>query len=465
MARLEIGDQKVLEVLNDIKSSQSQINWGVFGYVPRTSSLQVVSSGEGGWNEMIEEMSDGKVLFGYASFKVSEVFKYVFLVWCSEGVSAMAKGTFQRHTGDFENFLKSNGFGYHVQINARNENDLEEKDVVEKLNRARGANFVQAKTSVQMKQAPQRALRDDRASFWGKQSEVDKNVANQMSAHNKAKEESLLRTREAEAQRISNQANRLNQEVNAKRESEVANRRAEQETRTNVEKAKWESQSKNLQNQVENKYNSAARAEYGTAMKSSAPAPAHNTYQAPQYDDYNTQSTTSTKTAVNIPSGAAGNLRNKFEQLAQAPAQPAVPSKPVAPAAKKAAPPPPAARVPEPVYTPEPEPEPEQYYDDSHHQDYQQEQHEQQYEQQQQDDYYQEEQHQQYEDQGYDTGNGNQYPLAKAVYDYAGEEGDLSFNEGDIISVIDTSDPGGWWQGELNGAVGVFPSNFVEMIQ
>jgi len=49
--------------------------------------------------------------------------------------------------------------------------------------------------------------------------------------------------------------------------------------------------------------------------------------------------------------------------------------------------------------------------------------------------------------------------------DYTGEnEGDLSFNEGDTIDVLDQSDSSGWWQGSLNGAVGFFPSNFVEQI-
>jgi len=51
------------------------------------------------------------------------------------------------------------------------------------------------------------------------------------------------------------------------------------------------------------------------------------------------------------------------------------------------------------------------------------------------------------------------------MFDYAAaQEGDLSFNEGDVINLIDTSDPSGWWVGELNGNQGIFPSNFVEMI-
>jgi len=49
------------------------------------------------------------------------------------------------------------------------------------------------------------------------------------------------------------------------------------------------------------------------------------------------------------------------------------------------------------------------------------------------------------------------------LYDYDGEnEGDLPFKEGDLITVLDRSDPSGWWQGELNGVTGYFPSNFVQ---
>jgi Variant SH3 domain len=50
-----------------------------------------------------------------------------------------------------------------------------------------------------------------------------------------------------------------------------------------------------------------------------------------------------------------------------------------------------------------------------------------------------------------------------ALYDYAGEnDGDLVFSEGDVITLLDTSDPEGWWQGDLNGTTGYFPNNYVE---
>ena len=48
-----------------------------------------------------------------------------------------------------------------------------------------------------------------------------------------------------------------------------------------------------------------------------------------------------------------------------------------------------------------------------------------------------------------------------ALYDYdATEPGELTFKEGDVITVFDNS--GDWWTGELNGVKGVFPSNYVQ---
>ena len=43
----------------------------------------------------------------------------------------------------------------------------------------------------------------------------------------------------------------------------------------------------------------------------------------------------------------------------------------------------------------------------------------------------------------------------------AEEEGELSFNEGDRIEVI-RKDPSGWWEGRLNGVVGLFPENYTQ---
>uniref|UniRef100_A0A8C9U095 Intersectin-1 n=1 Tax=Scleropages formosus TaxID=113540 RepID=A0A8C9U095_SCLFO len=49
------------------------------------------------------------------------------------------------------------------------------------------------------------------------------------------------------------------------------------------------------------------------------------------------------------------------------------------------------------------------------------------------------------------------------MYDYTAQNDDeLAFSKGQIINVLSKEDPD-WWKGELNGAVGLFPSNYVKL--
>ena len=57
---------------------------------------------------------------------------------------------------------------------------------------------------------------------------------------------------------------------------------------------------------------------------------------------------------------------------------------------------------------------------------------------------------------------------ARALYDYdATCEEELSFQEGQLIRILRKNENGvddGWWEGEVNSTVGVFPSLVVEEI-
>lgn len=49
------------------------------------------------------------------------------------------------------------------------------------------------------------------------------------------------------------------------------------------------------------------------------------------------------------------------------------------------------------------------------------------------------------------------------MYDYiANNEDELSFSKGQLINVLNKDDVD-WWQGEINGTSGLFPSNYVKM--
>jgi hypothetical protein len=58
--------------------------------------------------------------------------------------------------------------------------------------------------------------------------------------------------------------------------------------------------------------------------------------------------------------------------------------------------------------------------------------------------------------------SGNvQAEFVTALYDYAGQEGDLSFREGDRIRIVKkTGSSEDWWEGEVGGVRGQFPANY-----
>lgn len=54
----------------------------------------------------------------------------------------------------------------------------------------------------------------------------------------------------------------------------------------------------------------------------------------------------------------------------------------------------------------------------------------------------------------------NQSHKLIALYDFAARvSNELSFKEGDVVTLIDKH-PSGMWKGELNGVIGLFPNNY-----
>lgn len=65
------------------------------------------------------------------------------------------------------------------------------------------------------------------------------------------------------------------------------------------------------------------------------------------------------------------------------------------------------------------------------------------------------------------TNNGGRMAISTAVaqWDYkANEINEISFNQGDLIEVLDNANKD-WWEGRINGNVGYFPSNYVKITQ
>ena len=56
---------------------------------------------------------------------------------------------------------------------------------------------------------------------------------------------------------------------------------------------------------------------------------------------------------------------------------------------------------------------------------------------------------------------------ARVVFTYTAENPDeLSIQVGEVVNVLEKKlEDVGWWKGELNGKIGVFPDNFVELLR
>ncbi|KAH0623216.1 hypothetical protein JD844_031282 [Phrynosoma platyrhinos] len=88
---------------------------------------------------MIEELNSGKVMYAFCRVTApnSGLPKYVLINWFGEGVNDVRKGACANHVSSVANFLK----GAHVTINARAEEDVEPEAIMEKVAKASGANY------------------------------------------------------------------------------------------------------------------------------------------------------------------------------------------------------------------------------------------------------------------------------------------------------------------------------------
>lgn len=105
----------------------------------KESILKVTSKGEGELEELIEEFNEGRVQFAFLKIKDpnSGLPKYALIAWCGGGVPERTKGYFTSHLNAVSKVLH----GYHVQITARSDTDLEPANILQKIADASGSKY------------------------------------------------------------------------------------------------------------------------------------------------------------------------------------------------------------------------------------------------------------------------------------------------------------------------------------
>ncbi|TDZ12730.1 Drebrin-like protein B [Colletotrichum spinosum] len=105
----------------------------------KESVLKVESTGDGELSDLIEDFNEGRIQFAFVKVKDpnSGLPKHALIAWCGGGVPERTKGYFTTHTAAVSKILH----GYHVQITARSDSDLEPESVMRKIADASGAKY------------------------------------------------------------------------------------------------------------------------------------------------------------------------------------------------------------------------------------------------------------------------------------------------------------------------------------
>ncbi|XP_050839073.1 drebrin-like protein isoform X1 [Serinus canaria] len=450
------------EAYGSVVAAGSRTDWALFTYEGNSNDLRVAGSGEGGLEEMVEELNSGKVMYGFCRVKDpnSGLPKYVLVNWTGEGVNDVRKGACANHVSTVANFLK----GAHVTINARAEEDVEPELIMEKVAKASGANYSFHKESSKFQdsgpQAPVGSVyqktnamseikRVNKDNFWAK---AEKDEENRRLEERRRAEEERSRLEQERRQRELREAAGREQLFKARASEIEAQKRLQQQQEA-------ESRDREQQQWTE-------RAEEGEARRGVR----------------RSQSVEKAQEAATLIAQRAVNPRDIFKQRERAgpgdtglPAQPgklrspflqqelnSVPS-PASPSREvwgspPASPGPAAGRDSgyssgvlgshgeENLYEEPPEPsaiyeEPPQEQADDAKYDYRVE----------------------YQEPPDLAGKGL---CARALYDYqAADDTEISFDPENIITNIEMIDEG-WWRGYgPDGHFGMFPANYVELIE
>ncbi|KAM6954432.1 drebrin-like b [Aplochiton taeniatus] len=244
----------------EVVDEKSNTNWALFTYEGNTNDIRLAEKGDGGLEELFDELNSGKVMYAFCRVldPNSGLSKYVLINWTGEGVKDSRKGLCANHVTSMAAFLK----GAHVTINARAEEDVEPEVIMQKVSKASGANYSFHKETNRFQDAgPQGPVgsvyqktnamseikRTNKDNFWA-QAEKDEEKRRQ-EERVKAQEERSVQEkerREREAKEASLREKRDKERASQIDQEKKYQQQQEAESR-DQEKQQWEEQEKEHQ--------------------------------------------------------------------------------------------------------------------------------------------------------------------------------------------------------------------------
>ncbi|KAJ1524874.1 hypothetical protein ONE63_009740 [Megalurothrips usitatus] len=136
---LDKHKESMLAAWSEVVDDKCPTNWALYGYEGQTNCLKVYGKGDGGLSEMAEDLNSGSIMYAFCQVQdpKTSLDKYVLINWQGEGAPVVRKGMCANHIRTVCDFLKC----IHVTINARTEEDVDPKLVMDKVCKSTGSAY------------------------------------------------------------------------------------------------------------------------------------------------------------------------------------------------------------------------------------------------------------------------------------------------------------------------------------
>ncbi|KAF7564019.1 hypothetical protein G7046_g151 [Stylonectria norvegica] len=134
---------EVAAAYDAVRSDKDSTNWLLISYAAAVGNkLTLTKTGTGGISELVSELDDGQVQYGYvrveyANDAESSRVKFVLIVWIGDNTKVMRKARVSIESGDVKRILSHHS----IAVTANDRAELDEGDIVTRLRKAGGADY------------------------------------------------------------------------------------------------------------------------------------------------------------------------------------------------------------------------------------------------------------------------------------------------------------------------------------
>ncbi|XP_069140467.1 drebrin-like protein A [Argopecten irradians] len=246
----------LIKAYRAVVDEKSETDWLIFGYEGQSSTLKLIGKGDGGIEEMVDDLNGSKIMYAYCKVMDpnTSLPKYVLINWQGEAAPESMKFKCTSHVRDITSFLKP----VHVTVQARNEDDVDENIILDKVSKASGANYSihDEKPKKPVKDGPVGSVykrvnianeinTKSRDEFWAEaEKEEQRRIAEERKKNLSERHRETLERKEREKQEAEKREAQVRERMKSITEQRKMERRLSQQD-SESEKQQWEKEQEN----------------------------------------------------------------------------------------------------------------------------------------------------------------------------------------------------------------------------